>query len=472
MRANEFLSESSGGIIRRGQEVAQGKEVTFAKGESTITLVSTVTIPEVEMRYENQEELEQALKDTLAANGNPVVLYYSKVAPKTGAALITLWKDDSNKSVAFVKFFNVKKSGAFPVTWTNADFGRETGYQQADNKIAERAQFKLKPNELFKTDVDLPIASLADSIKQRTDLPEGVPEQIQQLLANVTNGANQPVPGAAQYASTYEIDLGESAAPIALVTGNFVGGDYRAAEEALLKPLGMSWNTIESVLFPGAGSNLLYDSYLRLNENTSLKVSSKDKKGGAAASVTGLLKEISDNPDRFTEVTNNKKYQQILQIVKTVAAHSAANGPIVLAKEFGIITDADAQVIVAKWNKGEKFNPGTKWSPGLSAVLKRKGAKFQDPAYDLGFHLLAGVAELVADKLNAIAGISDFFKAILERSTMVQVKSAVRKTGDGANFSAFTVVYPPSFNGVIKVVAGNNYMSTRKPIGKISFKIP
>ena len=105
-------------------------------------------------------------------------------------------------------------------------------------------------------------------------------------------------------------------------------------------------------------------------------------------------------------------------------------------------------------------------------ALKRKGAKFQDPAYDMGFHILAGVAELVADKLNQMPGISDFFKAVLERSTMVQVKAGMQKSGNGANFNSFQVVYPPVFNGIIKVVAGNNYMATRKPIGKISFKIP
>lgn len=90
----------------------------------------------------------------------------------------------------------------------------------------------------------------------------------------------------------------------------------------------------------------------------------------------------------------------------------------------------------------------------------------------MGYHALGGIAEMVADKLNQMPGISDFFKAVLERSTMVQVKSTVQKSGDGAAFTNFQVIYPPVFNGIIKVVAGNNYMATRKPIGKISFKIP
>ena len=475
MRALEFIKESEGGIIRRGQEVSQGKTITFAKGDQQINLVGTTVLPANELRYDVQDDLRASLKDTLAANGNPTVLYYSPVNPKSGAALITVWHDQTtNQRLAFVKFANTKKAGAFPITWTNADFGRDTGFSQINSKIAERAQFKLKPNELFPTDVDISITELAGTVKQRTDLSPEINQQIKQLLSNVTNGDDTPVAGADQYITTYEVDLGESAAPIALATGNFVSGSYKEAESALLTPLGLSWQDINSVLFPGAGSNLLYDSYLRLTETTTLKVSSKDKKGGAAAAVTGLVKDIEENPARFSGITKNKQYQEILKIIKTVADYSAKDGPIQLAIQFGFISSEEGQLILSKLGQGEKFNPKASWAatPGIQMALNRKGAKFTDPAYDMGYHVLAGVAELIADHLNKMPGISNFFKAVLERSTMIQVKSAMKKGQGGANFNNFNVINPPVFNGVIKVVAGNNYMATRKPIGKISFKVP
>lgn len=474
MRAFEIITESEGGIIRRAQEVSQGKVVSFAKGDTKLNLVSTKVIPEVELKYETQPELEQGLKDALAEIGNPTVLYFGKVQGKSGAALITLWKDESEKLFAFVKFANVKKPGAFPITWTNSDFGRETGFTQTDNKIAERAQFNLKPNALFPTDVDIPIATLANQIKERTDLSPEVNQQIKQLLSNVSSGANTPVPGAAQYSTTYEVDLGESAAPIALATGHFVTGSYADAEKALLTPLGLTWKSIKSVLFPGGGSNLLYDSYLRLNKDNTLKVSSKDKKGGAAAAVTGLLKDIEKNPERFADVTNKPSYQSILEIIKIIADNSAIEGPLELAIKFKFISGSDATNVQQNLGKGIKYNPELPWAstPGIQSAFKRKGAKFEDPAYDMGYHALAGIAEMIADYLNKMEGISDFFKAVLERSTMIQVKSRINKSGDGASFNSFQVIYPPVFNGIIKVVAGNNYMSTRRPIGKISFKIP
>ena len=474
MRAFEIITESEGGIIRRAQEVSQGKPITFAKNDKKINLVSTTVIPETELKYETQPELEQGLKDALAALGNPAVYYYSKVQGKSGAALITSWEDENKKPIAFVKFANTKKAGAFPITWTNADFGRDTGYKQTDNKIAERAQFNIKPNMLFNTDVDIPIATLPKQIKDKPDLSPEINQQINQLLTNVLTNSTTPVVGADQYMTTYEVDLGESAAPIALTTGNFVTGSYAEAEKALLEPIGLTWRSIKSVLFPGGGSNLLYDSYLRLNKTTSLKVSSKDKKGGAAAAVTGLLKDIQENPARFADVTDKPDYQAILKIINTIASNSAITGPLELAVTFGFIDSNDAANIQKNLGQAIKYNPQLPWAttPGVQSAFKRKGAKFQDPAYDMGYHALAGIAELVADHLNKMPGMSDFFKAVLERSTMIQVKSSIAKSGGGAFFNSFQVIYPPVFNGVIKVVAGNNYMSTRRPIGKISFKIP
>jgi len=81
---------------------------------------------------------------------------------------------------------------------------------------------------------------------------------------------------------------------------------YKEAEQALLVPLGTSWKNLQSVEFPSGGAEALYDSYLRINENVILKISSKDKKGGAAAAVTGLVKDIETTPERFENITKEK----------------------------------------------------------------------------------------------------------------------------------------------------------------------
>ena len=472
MRFSEIITESEGGIIRRAQEVKSGKTIAFAKGDDVLTLVDTFIVPEKEDKLPSKEELQLAIDQVVKANKASSMGVYGNIPMSGGAALLTFWKNSAGKLVVFTKISQRKKPGAFPITWTNSEFGKETGYSQTGSKIAERAQFKIKPNELFATDRDISIVGLSSSIKSRPDLPPEVEIQMKQLLKNVETGKKVPVAGAEKYATTYEVDFGESAAPIALATGNFVSGNYQEAEDNLLKPLGLTWRSIKSVIFPGSGANNLYDSYLKLDKNNTLRVSSKDKKGGAAAAVTGLVKDIQNNPERFSEVTAKRNYQKILKLVETIAENRADTGPLIIAVNLGIIDQQDMNTIRSLLGQGIKYNSRAKWlTPNLKNLFKRKGAKFDDPAYDVGYHLLACVAELVADHLNSLPGISDFFKAILERSNMVQVKSNIETSAKGATFSNFQVIYPPVFKGIIKVVAGNNYMATRKPIGKISFKI-
>lgn len=474
MRAHEFLLESSGGIIRRAQEVSQGKTITFAKGDDKISLVSAIVIPQDLPAYETKEELTQGVQDALKANGNPQVLWSNQEPLSGGAALISIWKNQQNKLVAFIKYAKVKSPGAFPIKWANTDFSKDTGYQQTDSKIAERAQFNLKPQLILPANVEMDVSSIPNSLnfEKNKNLPEDAREQIPQLIANVLQGERSLVPDAGKYSTTYEVDLGETVAPIALATGNFVTGSYKEAENTLLKPLGLTWKNLTTVIFPGAGSEKLYDSYLKINKDVTLKISSKDKRGGAAAAVTGLVNDIEKNPERFKNITDKKEFQEILRYVTVVAKNRADTGPLLLAVEFGMITEQEKSKILANLGKGFKFNNSLRFSPGIKSALNRKGAKFDDPAYDLGYHQLAGVAELVADRLNSLPNISDFFKAVLERSTMVQVKSKIKKVGDDAAFESFQVIYPPVFGGTILVKAGNNYMSTRPPIGKLSFKIP
>lgn len=353
MRAFEIIIESEGGIVRRAQEVAGGKTVTFAKGEEKINLQSTVVVPEDALKYETTEELTSAVNESLQANGNPTVLWSNKPGTKGGAALITLWTNDKNQKISFIKYVGTKKEGNIPITWTNKDFGTATGYKQADNAVAQRAQFNLKPAALLPGNTELQIGAIAKSLNvvDRTDLPDDIKQQVPILIQQVVEGNKTPVPGAAKYATTYEVDLGEIAAPLALSTGNFVSGSYKEAEQSLLTPLGVTWQSLQSVMFPSGGSNALYDSYLRINKDVILKVSSKDKKGGAAAAVTGLVKDIETAPERFTNITNKKEYQEILDIVKIISANSAKEGPLVLAVQFGFITEDDKNNILANWQR-------------------------------------------------------------------------------------------------------------------------
>jgi hypothetical protein len=501
MRFFEFkqtpIKESQGGIFRRAQEVEQGAEVRFknAQNNQEIKLQSAEVFPQ-EGEYQTYEELDQQITAFLAMFEVAAEdVQYSGKPETSRAALVSVWTDlATGTPLAFIKLAKKKGEGAAPILQTNADFKKDFGYG-AQNKTAQRATVKLKPTDILQSDTWLSVDGVIDSVKSvvqnRSDLDTVFKEGVYTMLENVTNGSTTPAPGMGKYQSSLEIDLGETAAPLALITGNFVGGDYIKAEQYLLKPLDLTWSDLAEVLFPSAGNEHIYDSYIKLDETSRLKISSKDKKGGAAASITGLVAEVTKNPEKFADVLRNKKFAEVFKLLKIVAnpenrywtrSNKGINGPLILGVDhYQLITDEDAKLIVKLIQSKDRTPPAQALEQGtisqtLYDLTSAKGAKFEDPSYNLGSHLLAALAKTIANQANKDPSTGNLFRALLERSNMIQIKTTVKTTKlkdmeDGAAFTNFTVVYPPIFTGQFLMEADNNYMATRLPIGPLSFKI-
>lgn len=499
MRFFEFkpIIESQGGIFRRAQEVEQGAEVRFKNAENNqeIKLQSAEVFPQ-EGEYQTYEELDEQITAFLAmfqvAAEN---VQYSGSPEKSRAALVSVWTDlETGTPLAFIKLVKKKGAGAAPILQTNADFKKDFGYG-AQNKTAQRATVNLKPKDVLTPDTWMDVNGIVDNVKsvvqERQDLDTVFKEGIYTMLENVASGSTDPAPGMGEFQSSLEIDLGETAAPISLITGNFVGGDYEKAEEYLLEPLGLTWSDLSQVMYPSSGSEHIYDSYIRLDKTTNLKVSSKDKKGGAAASITGLVAEVSKSPEKFADLLRNKKFSSTFKLLKIIAnpenrywnrPNKGINGPLILAVDhFKFLTEQDAQTIVSLINSKDRTDPETALTKGtinetLAGLVSVKGAKYQDPSYSLGCHLLAATAKNIANITNEDPTTGQLFRGLLERSNMIQVKTTVKTTKmtdmpDGAAFTKFQVVYPPIFTGQFLMEADNNYMATRLPIGPLSFKI-
>jgi len=504
MRAKEFIIESQGGIFRRAQEVSQGAEVRFknAQNNEEILLVSATMVPE-QGAYETQEELDQGLKDFLKPILGPNFTQFTQFTGNIGrarAALVSIWKEvppegEANKKKpeqlrAFVKLVTKPGTGAAPVLQSNADFKKDFGYG-ASGKTAQRQTLRLKPKDVVTPDkwmtVQGVIVDMQQKLKQRSDLDENFKQGLVQLTKQVAVDSTNPVPGMGEYETSLEVDFGETPAPIALVTGHLVGGDYLKAQEGLLEPLGLKWTDLKQILYPEAGGEKIYDSYIRLGDSTQkLKVSSKDKKGGAAASVTGLVDEFVKDPDKFSDILTNKKYGNLIALLKTIAdpenrywnrPNKGVNGPLIVGVDtFKFIDDNDAKIVANLMKNAQRTHPDVAYKKGiisdnLHKLIPVKGAKYEDQAYNLGFHLLACIAKKIANTVNKDPNTDSLFRAILERSNMVQVKTTVKKTGDAAAFSQFKVIYPPVFSGNFIMVADNNYMATRMPIAPLSFAI-
>jgi hypothetical protein len=505
MRAFEFLQESQGGIFRRAQEVGQGTEVRFKNAQSNheIALVSAQMVPPTE-QYQTEEELDQGLQAYLKPILGPNFMELSQFTgepSKARAALVSIWKDISDadsenpneKPVlrAFIKLVNKVGSGAAPVLQTNADFKKDFGYG-AGGKTAQRQTLQLKPKYVLETNAWLTVQgvvqSVTNTVSNRSDLDPVLKNGLIQLVKEVAQGKSQPVPGMAEYETSLEVDYGEIPAPIALLTGKFVSGDYQKAEQGLLKPMGLSWGQLKKILYPDAGDEKLYDSYIQIDSKNKLRISSKDKKGGAAASVTGLVDEMNNTPEKYQDITDDKRFQPLIQMLKTIANppnmywnrdNKGINGPLILGVDtFKFIDANDAKNITSLMNdpKSNRLHPDDAFKKGIISdnlhnLIPVKGAKYNDPAYNLGYHLLACVAKNIANIVNKDPNTDALFRTILERSNMIQVKTTVKSSGDAASFTDFKVIYPPIFEGRFLMIADNNYMATRKPIAPLSFAI-
>ena len=307
-----------------------------------------------------------------------------------------------------------------------------------------------------------------------------------QLLSNVYEGSAVPVQGANNYAKSFEIDLGETAAPIALITQNFVTGDFQEAEENILAPLGATFSSIKGVTFPNNPAEKLYDSYLIIDDKNILRVSSKDKSGGAKASISGLVDDVNKYPERYEDIFNDEDYEQLIEIVKIIkdpdvkeyvgnSTRFSRNGAIAGVLQLGvllrIITKEQSDRIVNIIDSDVQ-HLSSRQLKNLKSLLAHKDTKDSTRSdYRIGWHLLAAVATSVANKVNSNPKTDKFFKVLLERSNMIQVKTTLTSNKDGAYFSKFEVIYPPVFVGKISLDASSNFYATRRPVGKISFSI-
>jgi hypothetical protein len=516
MRAFEFLlTESEGGMMRRAEEAQRGKRVAFKNAAgNVITILDTEVFPQDGDKADDYNQLATELLDYLKQQGvaanNTFTLPPGSglTAPeKSGAALAMIFQEEkTNKKIAWIALKPTKKTGAYPFFMQTKLFSDLTGYAQLSGKkgeedkisgVQQRASTNLKPVGIIPTnraiDVDNIPQEVESFIKGRNDLSPEIKEQVVRLLEEVAAGSSNPVPGAGEYAKSYEIDLGETAAPIALIKKKFLSGDWRAVEEGM----GIDFGSIRKVEFPNDPVEKLYDSYLIIDKNTKVRVSSKDKSGGAKASVSGVVDDITNYPERFEglfDPRTNPGFDDMLDIVKIIKSpdmsivsnskrfkrNGSIAGALQLGIKMGVITSQQSSRIVdiieSDTQKLSDEDLGD-----LKTILSYKGTDDANrPDYRIGWHLLAGVAAESANRVNKNYKTDAFFKKVLERSNMLQVKTTLKQAAtkdeegnatQGAYFSNFQVIYPPVFTGTIKLDASTNFFATRRPVGKMGFSI-
>jgi len=505
MRAFEFLLvEAQGGMWDRMLEKKSGAQIQFINGNNTYDLINVAVFPQdARLNYEpDPENPETIVTDLMKADIDAYLQQQGATVQKyvggnkgTAAAMVVVIGDPNTK-IAFVKFYKQKKPVHPPLYWQTSEFSKETGWVQTGkgkSATAKAAEIKISPYDFVKPG-KYPIAGLPGLVAQNLNsrpasFPQNLKVGLPALLDDLMNDTGA-VPNLDQYADQIEVVFGETAAPIALALNKRVSGDYAAAEKNLLGPLGLSWSSFNEASF-GAFGEKIGDSFLWA-EGTKIIISSKNKSGGAAASLTGAMETLDKYPDDFGPNTKfYKKYAALLPALETLHTNEAIPGILAACAlpDIGIINDDEKNYIQEIYGKGTGTLQDLQNFPNLSRVynakiikgsivknkageevISNRGVDLNNPKWQMGYHLLGCCAKLLAADLNKNSRLlTDFFKAVLNKASMVQVYTYTEKSPAGIVFSKFDVVWPPRFNGNI-VIDAEHYTSNARPSKKISFR--
>lgn len=474
------------GIAARNTIADDGDGAIFSndKGEQ-IELYSIIYFPDGGGRYENdvKGEVENPVSGRDKCQGAIAEwLDSSKVKPENFkmvngpnmAAALSLWKNDKGELLVFGRYASNIRSGALGISWPNTQFANETGYSSED-AVSKSENVALKPSDLF-TEDPMTVAQMLTIVNKK--LPESLPEDLKEIVPAMLNavarGEETYVPGAAEHRQVIEKYVGEYAAAIAVITGNFITGNYDDAERDVLAPQGADWSDMVLAQFPSSTTTALVDSYVySADETAHVAISSKAGGGGASASLSSVAKILEKKADQFDNkflATN----EELIHGINLLARNSAVEGVYKCAKLYGILSDHDIKIIhylTKSFDKDEKILSGrlkklAKSYPTAEYVEKAK----MHPNYNLGYRLLAATARKVTDKLNGL-NPTELFRAVLAKSSMIQVYAKTQKRSDSLAFVNFRVVFPATFEGKIVFDAQTNFFSTQPPKGRISFKL-
>jgi len=499
------LFESNRGIIGVVLDNQAGRGKSFKKPDGTevnATNAWKFPLDPTIKRYEPSETNPNAPEDDIE-NLDPDKQFEAELKQETKLAVNTIkWVGGQKPATGFCalvieltsekgrewvgKYF-AKKDQAGHIFWQLTKFvqdmktiGIDLQEKRAAGATGVSGQVVLGPREVGVTDrvinLNNLVAEVQNGVKNQARVPNEEKVACVELLENLGGNTVTINP---EYKANYEVQFGEVAAPLAITKGINVTGALQQAEQQLLGLLdpGVKFMSIQQVEFPENIAEKLIDSYLITPNGSKIGVSSKDKKGGAAASITSIIETMNNKMSIIEErvPTFKTKYKDYIDLLKVMETSTGKNVAFNVAAQMGLITPAVAE---------EAYNAMVANPNDMDSLKAIDGGKYYamtiewpgynprpHPMYQLHYHAVASLARIVCDKFNENKQeVYNFFATVLESSNMIQVMTTLGLKGDQASFSNFNVIYPPTFDGDIKLEAGSYFYATKPPAG-FTFKI-
>jgi hypothetical protein len=200
------------------------------------------------------------------------------------------------------------------------------------------------------------------------------------------------------------------------------------------------------------------------------------------------METVDKFPEEFGPGTPFEAKYPFVKILRLLHEGTAVGGLLAAGVGAELITPQEKQYIESIYGQGTGTIEEIQAYPNLASLYNAKNFKGQEvtnskgqlvtsgqgvdttnPKFQMGFHLLGNLAKKMKEYLNADKQLmTSFFKAVLNKSSMVQVYTYTNRSDKGVWFDKFDVVWPPTFTGTIEIES-DFYTSNAKPSKKISF---
>jgi len=447
-----IITEKSRGLLYRkaGDTFFQGK---LDNPTAVITFEKAEYFPAMPGAYTDYNEMSAVGQELHKLY--PAISWFNKPTASSRAfAILSFAGPEEGEKTHFGKFFNEIKPD-MQGFWKNSEL--PGGWQLNTAASLKGAYFKLKPADLFPPNSTF----------------NGPKDILQSLMSNQSSDVQKIVPGMKQllsgsfpvFENTKDMktavrdDLGETVGPIALVLGLNVGTGAEAARLDILGPNGSYSNS--KIKFPTSKIYGLVDSYIYTPDGFEIGISSKGDDGAKAS-----IKNVSDGikiaqQKGMTDILT--KYAKQLDVINIVGTTAAKDFPIRMGVKYNMINETQGTYILGFIKAGTKSLDQVQLSKQDREVFEEIMTEIvpeNKPAYNLGYHILAGLARRVVNIINQDPEFGRACLTFINMSPIIQLHLQSKVTGDDVEVTGFTSKYPPNFEGKILLDAGKSYYST------------
>mgnify|MGYP000851345997 CR=1 FL=1 len=409
-----------------------------------------------------EEELPQAVEKVEGQFNHQI--HWENNMPKKGGFGIITFDTASGEVRMYGRYFQSIKPNHVDNKWAGIE-----GYK-LQTRSAKKATAGLMPQDILTNENDLS----GDDVVEQIAAKFGDTHPLTMAASKVNAGDPMPlvIPAVEDMSfEAYRDYFCELLHPIALQR-NLVTGDASKAEEELIPESSFAECAIN---YGGSKTEGLSDSILITPDGQSVKVSSKGAKG-AAASVKNLLDAVK-KLESMGKTDLLDKYEDAVDIIRSVEKGGTKLAPISLGVRFGIISAGDAYTVnsLLELTKKQKVEFDEPVESGflndrLKELYTERGVR--DPSkVNPYYHLLAAIAHKVAEYVNENTDFSKAASALLNNAALVQVYTeGATSSGGEWTIKQFRADYPSEAVTGVMFSAAKGYYSTDIK-GNFTFKI-